>query len=725
MRIVPYSITYKDTWEAFLENTRNGRLLLSRNFLDYHSEEIPDCSVLVYAEDAMVDDFDNVLGLDGLLALFPASWDASERKVYTHQSLYYGGLLMKNDVKLNEVLDITHTIFSYYANFLQAEQMVYAPLPYIYNEYPNGDELFSLFQAGAKLTSRRVSMVVPMRDHLRLPSTKNTIARKAVHKGMYISRILLDDISDQEQYIQILHDKQSLMSLSASSRVKTVEDIRELISKYPRFIRFFSVKNEEGVQACCMVLVTDQVAYVQQFICTQYGYENGAMELLLKHLVDYKFGGVKYLDMGSSYTDNTLNKTLLSIKESFGGKSVCYDTYTLNLDKLSIKKMVERPIAEESNERVPYLDLKLLNDSFEPSLSDAIAKVAKSGRYLQGTNVTSFEREFAAYCGAKYCVAVGNGLEALQLMLMAYKEKEGWHDDDEIIVPANTFIASILAITHAGLKPVLCEPLQDDCLIDVDAIESLITDKTRAIMAVHLYGRLCNMDAISRIASAHHLLVFEDAAQAHGARKADGRRAGSLGDAAGFSFYPGKNLGALGDAGAVVTSNEEIAHLVRMMGNYGSSEKYVHDYVGLNSRMDEIQAAVLRVKLARLDEDNEKRRMIARRYNEEINNPLVTILRMPKYDEEHVYHIYAVRCRVRDDLRLFLSERGIETLIHYPIPPHKQKAYSDWADASYPVSEMIHHDILSLPLSPVMTDEQVSRVIKAVNAFNVDIELDE
>lgn len=718
MHIIPYSIGYRETWDEFLASTRNGSFLLSRSFLDYHADVMHDCSLLVYAEDAMVNDTESVLGLEGLIALFPACWNAEEKTVSTHQSLHYSGLLVNSDAKLQDVLQITQAIFSYYANYLQAEKMIYAPLPHIYNDTPNGDELFSLFQAGAKLTRRRISMVVPLQDKHRLPTMKNIIARKAVNSGMYIARMLQDNIEEQQQYVALLQDPTCLLSLDSFSRVLTNEVVHDVIGRYNKFIRFFLVKNDEGVQAGCMVLVSDCVAYIQQMVCTPYGMQHGAVELLLKHLIDDKFGGVKYLDMGSSYVDNTLDKTLLSIKESFGGKVVCYDTYTVNLDKLVLKKMANRPVQEI--EKVRYLNLKLLNDSFEPALSEAVNDVLRSGRYLLGENVKAFEREFAAYCGVKHCVAVGNGLEALQLVLMAYKEKEGWADGDEVIVPANTFIASILAIRHAGLTPILCEPRQEDCLLDPAEITQHISDRTRAIMAVHLYGRLCDMDAINEIGRTYDLRIIEDAAQAHGAHKADGRMAGSFGHAAGFSFYPGKNLGALGDAGAVVTNDDEVASLVRMLGNYGSAEKYAHEYAGINSRMDETQAAVLRVKLRRLNEDNDRRRAIAARYKEEINNPLVYLPRMPKYQGEHVYHIYAVRCRLRDELRQFLTDRGIETLIHYPTPPHKQKAFREWNELSYPVTEKIHHDELSLPLSPVMTEEEIARIIKAVNEFNIE-----
>lgn len=720
MRIIPFSIGYREAWDSFLSRTRNSSFLLTRSFLDFHAESIADCSLMVYEEDAFTDDSDHMPGTEGLLALFPANWDETERTVYTHQSIFCGGLQMQADVKLNNVLEITQAILSYYANYLQAEKIVYAPTPYIYNEYPNGDELYALFQAGAKLTGRAVSMVVPLKEYHRLPTLKNILARKAIQKGMYISRMLSEDLEDQKAYANLLDQTSSVLSFSASSRVRTVEDIRRIISDYSRFAKFFVVKNDDGLQAGCMLLITERVAYVQQMVCTDFGLQNGAIELLLKHLADSNVGGVKYLDMGSSYVGNSLDRSLLSIKESFGAKSVTYDVYTLSLDKLALHKMVQRVVKEE-DERVPYLSLKLLNDTFEPLLSDVVAKTVKSGRYLLGNNVKTFEQEFADYCGTGHCVAVGNGLEALQLLLMAYKEKEGWSDGDEVIVSAHTFIASIQAVVQAGLTPVLCEPKQEDCLINPSQVEGLLTERTRAILAVHLYGKLCDMEALRKIAEAHNLKLLEDAAQAHGAVRYDGRKAGALGDAAGFSFYPGKNLGALGDAGAVVTDNEEVAQLVRMMGNYGSSEKYVHDHLGINSRMDEIQAAVLRTKLARLDEDNERRRAIAARYAEGIINPLVHLPATPRFAQEHVYHIYAIRCHQRDKLKQFLAENGIETLIHYPTPPHRQLAFRVmWQSLSLPITEQIHREELSLPLSPVLTDQQVERIIKTVNEFNIE-----
>lgn len=720
MRIIPYSVGYKETWDAFLATTKNGTFFLGRSFLDYHSDVITDCSVLVYSEEAMVEDSDHILGTDGLIALFPANWMESEKKVCTHLALGYGGLLVTQETKQSEVLEIHQAIFSYYANYLQAKSLEYSPLPYIYNKYPSGEDLFVLHQAGAKLVRRNISMVVEFSDQLKLPMVKLQIARKAIEKGMYIERMLVDDLHSHQQYIDLLNDKSAVYSLSQYTLVRSVEGIEDVLRNFSRFVRFFVVKSQNGVEAGCMLLMMERIVYIQQMVCSEYGRQNGALELLMKQIVNERRGGVAYLDMGSSYIDGQLDRNLLTIKESFGGRSVCYDTYELKLDAMHIRKMVERGTPED-NERIPYLDLKSINDTFEPQLSSAVTNAVSSGRYLMGQEVQGFEQEFAQYCGAQHCVAVGNGLEALQLMLMAYKIKEGWQDGDEIIVPANTFIASILAISKAGLKPVLCEPSMETYLIDPKRIPELITPRTRGIMVVHLYGRICAMDPIREIAQAHHLHIFEDAAQAHGATNPMGERAGSVGDAAGFSFYPGKNLGALGDAGAVVTNDADVARMVRMLGNYGSEEKYVHQYDGLNSRMDEVQAAVLRVKLKRLDQDNAKRREIARRYFEQINNPLVTLPAHTRCEEAHVYHIFPVRCPSRDQLRQYLQERGIETLIHYPIPPHQQQALSHfWSEASFPITEQIHREVLSLPLSPILTDHQVARIIKAVNAFNVE-----
>jgi dTDP-4-amino-4,6-dideoxygalactose transaminase len=357
-----------------------------------------------------------------------------------------------------------------------------------------------------------------------------------------------------------------------------------------------------------------------------------------------------------------------------------------------------------------------VNEKYEPELSSEITRVVRSGWYLLGKENERFANMFAKYCGCEYCVPVGNGLDALTLILKAYREMLGWQDGDEVIVPSNTYIATILAVSHAGMKPVLCEPHLQDYLIDASLIEELITDRTRAILPVHLYGRVCDMDAINAVAAKHGLKVIEDVAQAHGVRY-KGKVAGNLCDAAGVSFYPGKNLGALGDAGCVTTNDAELARIVRTMANYGSARKYENEYKGHNSRMDEIQAAVLCVKLPYLDIDNERRREIALMYDKGITNPLITKPLAAKHAEENVYHIYPVRCPKRDELAQFLKERNIQTVVHYPIPPHRQKAYSEWNGLKFRISERIHQEILSLPISPVMTDDQVKRVIDAVNAF--------
>ncbi|MBQ7180970.1 MAG: DegT/DnrJ/EryC1/StrS family aminotransferase [Bacteroidaceae bacterium] len=367
---------------------------------------------------------------------------------------------------------------------------------------------------------------------------------------------------------------------------------------------------------------------------------------------------------------------------------------------------------------VEFLNLQTVNQRFEPQLSLAVDRVLKRGWYLLGQETQRFEKVFCAYTGSRNCVAVANGLEALTLILAAYKAMLGWQDGDEVIVPSNTYIASILAVSAAGLRPVLCEPCLSTYLIEPSNIAGLIGERTRAIMPVHLYGRCCEMQAINDIARRAGLKVVDDVAQAHGALY-HGQRAGHLCDASGFSFYPTKNLGALGDAGAVTTDDDELALVVRQMANYGSSRKYVNDWKGMNSRMDEIQAALLCAKLPRLDEDNERRRQIALLYQREIQNPLVILPDVPEEHAETVWHVYPVRCPDRDALKSYLHGCGIETMVHYPIPPHQQKAYAEWNALHFPVSERIHREILSLPMNPMLTDEEVMRVARAVNQFSL------
>lgn len=363
-----------------------------------------------------------------------------------------------------------------------------------------------------------------------------------------------------------------------------------------------------------------------------------------------------------------------------------------------------------------FLDLKKITQQYADEIHEAVSRVTDSGWYLQGKENELFEQEYSSYIGTKYCVGCANGLDALTLIYRAYKEMGLLQAGDEVIVPANTYIASILAITDNGLVPVLVEPKAETLEIDDDQIERHITERTRSIMIVHLYGRCAYTNRIGEICSKHGLLLVEDNAQAHGCRTADGKRTGSIGDAAGHSFYPGKNLGALGDGGAVTTNNQQLADTVRTLANYGSSRKYVFKYTGRNSRLDEIQAAVLRVKLAHLDDDNNHRRNIAQRYIDNINTPLI---RLPKtmYEGGNVFHQFPVFCERRDELQQYLHDNNVQTLIHYPIPPHKQECYSDWNAMSLPITEQLHQQELSLPISQVMTFDEADEVVRLVNRF--------
>ncbi|MDF0729871.1 DegT/DnrJ/EryC1/StrS family aminotransferase [Pseudomonas entomophila] len=369
---------------------------------------------------------------------------------------------------------------------------------------------------------------------------------------------------------------------------------------------------------------------------------------------------------------------------------------------------------------ISFLDLKEVNASFRDELVEACRRVIDSGWFIGGRELEAFEHEFAAWCGVRHCIGVANGLDALILTLRAWKILGKLKEGDEVIVPANTYIASILAITENRLVPVLVEPEEGTFNLGVAALEAALSDRTRAILPVHLYGRLADMPGIMEVAREHELLVLEDAAQAHGAA-IDGRKAGSWGDAAGFSFYPGKNLGALGDAGAITTNDYELAQVLRALRNYGSYEKYKNIYPGVNSRLDEIQAAMLLVKLRHLDTHTERRREIARLYQSGINNPAIQ-LPLWGHDErqQHVFHLYVVRSNRRSELQAHLAKNGISTLIHYPIPPHKQEAYPQFSLISLPLTERIHDEVLSLPIGPTMTDEEARHVIACCNGFQAE-----
>jgi dTDP-4-amino-4,6-dideoxygalactose transaminase len=364
---------------------------------------------------------------------------------------------------------------------------------------------------------------------------------------------------------------------------------------------------------------------------------------------------------------------------------------------------------------IPFLDLRKINIRHEHEFKNELDDILKRGWFILGEKLTEFERQFAEYCGAKHCLGVANGLDALILVLEAYKELGVMKIGDEVIVPANTYIASILAISKAGLNPVLVEPRLDDYLIDTGKIEEKITKRTVAIMPVHLYGQVCDMSSINELAKKYKLKVIEDSAQSHGAYYRQ-KRCGNLGDASGFSFYPGKNLGALGDGGAITTNDDALAKVLIAYRNYGSHVKYHHQFKGINSRLDEIQAAFLIIKLKWLDDDNEKRRSIAKLYLQNIKNPAIT-LPVIHNENAHVWHLFVIKTQRRDELQKYLLEKGIQTLIHYPIPPHKQEAYSEW-DCDYPISEKIHLEVLSLPISPVMERKDVEVVIGHLNNFS-------
>ena len=365
---------------------------------------------------------------------------------------------------------------------------------------------------------------------------------------------------------------------------------------------------------------------------------------------------------------------------------------------------------------IKFLDLQKINLKHQEEIETKLSEVFRSGWYLMGQELSSFESNLSQYIGAKHAIGVANGLDALRLILRGYIEMGIMNRGDEILVPSNTYIASILAISDNGLIPVLVEPDINNYNIDITKIEEKITSKTKGILIVHLYGRTVFSEELTELAEKHQVKVIEDNAQAIGAVW-NGKKSGNLGDAAGFSFYPGKNLGALGDAGAITTNDDDLAKVIRALANYGSNQKYVNIYQGLNSRLDEIQAAVLDVKLKYIDEENTVRKSIAKKYIAGISNPKLILPENPADVNEHVWHLFVIRTENRDALQKYLIENGIQTLIHYPIPPHQQQAYKEWNELSFPISEKIHEEVLSLPISPMMTEEEVEKVIAIVNRF--------
>lgn len=714
MTILPYSINKREAWNAFVEESKQGTFLLDRNFMDYHADRFFDCSLLVYSDE--VDEADN--NNDSLMALFPANWNAEEKTVYSHQGLTYGGLITRTKITQTEVLQIMQKILMYYEGYLGAKAMVYKPIPYIYSKVPSQEDLYALFRAGAQLESRGVATVVSVANPLNMRTLRVRQAKKALEQGFYIERMKEGDEVSLKEYWNVLEGV--LMEHHNTRPVHTVEEMSLLMRRFPKNIRIFLVRDTNAkVVAGIVVFETDTVAHVQYIASAAEGRKFGALDLLLRHLCSEKYKDKEYIDFGISTEKggHYLNEGLIFQKEGFGGRAVCYDSYRVELKRSRLQKMSAVASGTSHYRNVKFLDLKAINETYEPELSNSIVRSVQSGWYLLGEENAAFEKEWGEYIGVANAVLCANGLDALKLILRAFRQMKGWNDGDEVIVPANTYIASILAIMEAGLTPVLVEPRLCDYTLHSEECSKVITERTRAIMAVHLYGRVCSdMANILNLARENSLVVIEDAAQAHGAVW-QGRKAGHLGDAAGFSFYPGKNLGALGDAGCVVTDDDELARIVRSMANYGSSVKYVNEYVGVNSRTDEVQAAALRVKLPRLDADNAHRREIARIYINGIKNPMITLPEWTKVEDECVWHVFPIRCPERDALQAYLKENGVQTLIHYPIAPHKQEALKHLEHGPLPVTQRIHNEELSLPISPVMTREDAEYVIKLVNRF--------
>lgn len=720
MTILPYSVNRKEEWDQFVASSKNGTFLFLRGFMDYHADRFFDCSVMVYEGDLASSSISDEDKSDvELLALFPANWSESEHCVYSHQGLTYGGLIFREDATQVEVLHVMQNVFRYYQSMLKADKVVYKAIPYIYCAYPSGEDLYALFRCGAQLSHRLVGTVVSIRNQMKMRTLRVRQAKKAIDHGFYIDRMTEGDWSTLREYWTLL--EQVLLEHHGAKPVHSFDEIRLLMERFPREIKLYLVRSSRKIVAGVVAFETKQVAHMQYIASGDEGREFGALDLLFRHLINERYRQMEYVDLGTSNEKggNVLNEGLVFQKEGFGGRAVCYDTYDIPLHSSQLDALTEEPAAS-STRHIPFLDLKIINRRFEPELTAVVDRVVHRGWYLLGEENNNFAEHFADYCGAKFCIPVGNGLEAITLILNAYKIIFGWSDESEVIVPANTYIASILAISHAGLKPVLCEPNSSTYLLDPTLVEACITERTVAILPVHLYGWVCNMDAFRDIAERHNLLLVDDAAQAHGA-KYHGKRVGSLCHATAFSFYPTKNLGALGDAGAVCSDDDRLATMVRQLANYGTSRKYVNDYKGMNSRMDEIQAAVLDCKLPHLDAENQRRREIAAMYFDGIHNPLLKLPFRPKDPEESVFHIYPVRCPDRNALQNYLKERGIDTMVHYPIPPHKQQAYKEWNEICLPLTERIHREVLSLPISPVLSDDDVQYIVQVLNAFVLEL----
>lgn len=702
IRIVQYTNLQTEEWDSFVRASKNGTFLFERGFMDYHAHRFKDCSLMFYDDEE-------------LIGLFPANWDEQSQTVWSHQGLSYGGLIYTTDATEQKTIEMLHGLMTWYKDYLQAKTLIYKPIPYIYSDCAAQEDLYALWRAGARIKGRSVSSVVTTANPLKIRKLRQRGAQKAIDAGLYIEKMNEEDWDALKDFMDILAEV--LWTHHHVRPVHSFEEMQLLMSRFPQQIKLYMVRKETAIIAGCIVFRTKQVAHIQYIASNEEGRRCGALDLLFRHLIVERFKQVPFVDFGIS-TENWgtyLNEGLIFQKEGFGARAVCYDIYEVALEEEALDGLCPTPSTDERP--IKFLDLKSVNHRFEPELSDEVVRVVHSGRYLQGPEVSRFERQFASYLGAGHCVLCGNGLEALTLILRAYKRLRCWPDEAEVIVPANTFIATILAVKEAGLRPVLCEPNLSTYLIDAKEVAASISEHTVAIMPVHLYGRVVPIAPLAELAKAHHLVIIEDAAQAHGARIGT-QMAGHLADAAAFSFYPSKNLGALSDAGCVTTDDDELAELVRMMANYGSKQKYINEVPGINSRTDEIQAAILSLKLTSLDADNERRRQIADQYSEGIDNPLITLPAEDKSGQANVWYVYPVRCKFRAQLQEWLSACGVGTMIHYPVPPHQQESLPEFHHLSLPVTEQIHREILSLPISPSMTDDEVRRVIAAVNNFN-------
>lgn len=730
MTVVPYSVTRKDVWDAFVDVCRQGSFIFKRDFMDYHAERYFDCSVMVCQGLTEDDNYkENELHVQDVVAILPANWDEEARRVESHGGLSYGGLLTREDASQVDVLRCMQLVMKYYRNYLGAKELIYKPIPYIYSALPAEEDRYALFRAGATLERRMVSTVVDQMHALSVKSLKQDSAIRAVDAGFYIERVLERRWDVLEEFWSLLNDEES--KVRGTEHLHSFDELKLLMDRFPKDICLLVVKNvETRIVAGVLVFETRQVAHIQYVAATREGRDNGALDLLFRHLIVERYKSMRYIDFGSSNSSDCqdLNEKMIFQKESFGGRAVCYDIYKVELKEFELGDMFRIDQGNAEVKSVKYLDLGKVTASFEPELGSAMRRVEESGWYLLGNENKVFAEAFAKYIGVKHCITTGNGLDALKIILRSLKLINGWKSGDGVLVQGNTYLATVIAIRDAGLLPVLYDVDANLCVdsnADLDKQKQYINIaakdaadkgiKLRAIMPVHLYGRVWNMDVFRDVVEACHLIVVEDAAQIHGAEW-KGKKSGALGMAAGWSFYPGKNLGALGDAGCITTDDDRLAVVAEKMRNYGFREKYLAEVEGVNSRMDELQAAVLGVKLRRLDADNARRRDIARMYIEGIDNPLLKLPTMPKVENECVWHVMPVYCAVRDRLKKYLADNGVESLIHYPKPPHMQSTWKgEHVDLGQ--TEKLAREELSLPIGPVMSDDEVKRVIDVCNDF--------